>query len=145
MSELLKLAERCEKATGPDRELDVCIWAAITPADTYRRIEPGKSYSTWQIRDKPSGEWRDYYPSLNAKRYTETLDAAVTLVPEGWFWMLCQQPVSARVWTEGNHAHSVPRGQTDIRPATPILALIVACLRARDALSRVGRMPESSS
>ncbi len=58
---LLALAERCEQAAGPDRELDFAIAAGVG--------------------------WPDS-PNLHqhARRYTESLDAAVTLVPEGWTW-----------------------------------------------------------
>jgi hypothetical protein len=51
---LLALADRCEQAAGPDRELDFAIAAGVG--------------------------WPDS-PNLhqNARRYTESLDAAVTL------------------------------------------------------------------
>jgi hypothetical protein len=53
---LIALAERCEQAAGPDRELDFAIAAGVG--------------------------WPDS-PNLHqhARRYTESLDAAVTLYP----------------------------------------------------------------
>ena len=57
---LLQLAERCENATGPDRELDCDIHAKLVGAPHRHQIP-----STWPL-------------------YTASLDAAMQLVPEGW-------------------------------------------------------------
>jgi hypothetical protein len=104
---LLALAERCEQAVGPDRELDFAIAAGVG--------------------------WPDS-PNLHqhARRYTESIDAAVTLVPEGRGYELRQGNSGARralcrmwdgrgIWTDGTVA------------ATPALALCAAALRARAA------------
>lgn len=56
---LLDLAARCEAATGPDRELDRAIELAIFPDRT------------------------DPCPTVELLAYTASLDAAMTLVPEG--------------------------------------------------------------
>lgn len=63
---LLELAERCEKASGPDRELDAQIAAAFHLKQL-----------TYQ-----SPEW------IKDPEFTASLDAAMTLVPEGWEWAL---------------------------------------------------------
>ena len=62
---LLALAERCEAATGPDRELDRIIALNLG----WRSVAKG-----W-VRD-PGGNSKDELP-----RYTASLDAAITLVP----------------------------------------------------------------
>lgn len=99
---LLALAERCEQAAGPDRELDFAIAAGVG--------------------------WPDS-PNLHqhARRYTESLDAAVTLVPEGWRWFV-DSVGFAHVYKD-----SIV-GASDIKAgAKPALALCAAALRARAA------------
>lgn len=59
MENLLELAERCEKAEGPSDTLDVELTLAVFP---------------------------DSYPAPKLMRYTASLDAALTLVPEGYLW-----------------------------------------------------------
>jgi hypothetical protein len=58
--QLAALVARCEAATGEDRDLDYAIAAAVG----------------WP--DSP-------IMHQNARRYTASLDAAVTLVPNGWY------------------------------------------------------------
>ena len=102
---LMDLAERCEKAQGPDRELDREIAEATKP---------------------------DFW--LVPPRYTASLDAALSLVPEGWAWAVYGGAREEIVAT----AYCVPNGGrlpwpdwvTDICAATPALALCAATLRA---------------
>lgn len=60
--QLLALAERVERATGADRELDGDIFCALGLAQL---IEGA-------------------FDAYRAPAYTASLDAALTLVPEGW-------------------------------------------------------------
>jgi hypothetical protein len=101
---LLELAERCEKATGPDDALD---WAAAEAIG----CAPGLPYSA-------------------------SLDAAMTLVPDGYEW-------GCGSWgnpdTDGPWAWCATRQQSadnDLdygKAATPALALCAAALKARAA------------
>lgn len=102
MSELLELAERCEKATGPDRHLNLAIANAIYGDDL---APPGTSYA-----------------------FTSSLDAAMTLVPEGQEWAggFEDGAAFAHVHVPGEYAEL-------IEAATPALALCAAALRARAA------------
>jgi hypothetical protein len=94
MSKLLELAERCEKAEGPDRELDCLIWCAvngIAPKWTGVRgelldadregiigwVDPGKHSRNFSTNRSTTGPGS--IPS-----YTASLDAAMMLVPKGW-------------------------------------------------------------
>jgi hypothetical protein len=111
---LLALAERCEQAAGPDRELD----AEIALAAGWER--------KWNDSDKPHGwYWRrgDYSWTAEMEgippNYTASLDAAVTLVPEGCGWMVMGNAAKVGRWPS--------------RGATPALALCAAALRARAA------------
>jgi hypothetical protein len=105
--ELLALAARVEAATGADRELDYAVAAAF--------------------------DWPDSpFMRQNARRYTESLDAAASLVPKEWRWSvetlssagplaLCEH------WPPSGPRHPHTRGEA----ATPALTLTAACLRAK--------------
>jgi hypothetical protein len=94
---LLALAERCEQAAGPDAGLDLAIWKALSEMPGFKH---------------PSPIWRF--------DVTESLDAAVTLVPEECGWMVMNSAAKVGVWP----SHG----------ATPALALCAAALRARAAM-----------
>lgn len=64
MSDLLKLAERCEAATGPDRELD---------EDIERATGRYAAFSYYTLGD-------DCQPDYVPTRFTASLDAAATLM-----------------------------------------------------------------
>lgn len=101
MTNLIELAARVEGLSGPDREVDLKImrWAMNIGG-----------------------------PAENALHYTASLDAAMSLVPEGWNvgqWRIIGKPDSCRMWDD----------ETDIitSGSTPALALTAAALRARAA------------
>jgi hypothetical protein len=119
---LLELAARCEAATGHDRELDAAIACAAGPM-----IAPD-----WVVSARPSdnrvGAVVRYFDDgthgwYDAERFTASLDAAMTLVPEGCSWAINSRN-SAEVFGMGC-------GQGGGRAATPALALTAAALRAR--------------
>lgn len=93
MSELIALADACEAATGPDFHLDMEIMRAVR---------------------------RDFN---TAPGYTASLDAAMTLVPEGWGYSIC--PNSSLLTRSAFSAGIMSRAKT------PALALCAAALRAR--------------
>jgi hypothetical protein len=74
-----ELIERLEKATGPDRELDACIFLLQWPG--YRlqtdcepfpdQVEPGRIQEIGGFAHR------------TAPAFTASIDAALTLVPEG--------------------------------------------------------------
>jgi hypothetical protein len=105
MSGLLELAERCEKAMGPDRGLDAEIYALCGRIDENHLLE-----------------WRH--------RYTSSIDAAMTLVPKG---MILRRYMATRFVPHGcevgiDYAHGGWVGHSD--HSMP-LALCAAALRAR--------------
>lgn len=125
MSALLDLAARCEAAEGPDRELDLSIALACGVAFKQRPKYRRGHY----IGSKPvQTGWKP-----DPLRYTASLDAAMTLVPEG-----CSVSIEAIVC--GDESRCI---QADVwsgaRPelamaevwSTPALALCAAALRAR--------------
>lgn len=105
---LLALARRCEEAEGHDPILDEDI------AITMRRA----------MGDE------------DAAPYTASLDAAVSLVPEGWsFWHLSQYtdgPAECSIFpSQSADDHSPVKGDA----ATAPLALCAAALKARAAVA----------
>ncbi len=78
-SSLSHLIERLEKATGPDRELDVEIQEAVVGLEMYE-----------SIAERGGGKCIRYYPGPPGPtyralpRYTSSIDAAMTLALSGW-------------------------------------------------------------
>lgn len=103
---LLELAERCEKATGPDRVLDGDIAEALG-----FRVKNVAHQVIYTHAGLPG--------STSPLRYTASIDAAMTLVPEGAEWSLD----SAGVYAVVNHKPGAA--------ATPAIALCIAALKAR--------------
>lgn len=82
-SELLKLADRIEALQVSDREMDDTIAEALFTGK-HRVCVKGLS-------DEAGGMWMFTYPdgSIGSSlRFTGSLDAAMTLVPEGWEFSL---------------------------------------------------------
>jgi hypothetical protein len=122
---LLALAERCEHAAGPDRELDAEISVAVGRHETHveRRSDGTTKLLPWR------GDGTGSY-NIDCRRYTASLDAAVTLAPDGWRWWINSSPF-ARCWLVAND-RIVDKAQSE-KCATPALALCAAALRARVA------------
>jgi hypothetical protein len=129
MSTLLELAERCEAATGPDREIDEAI---VLTALGWKRADYKRGGST--IRAWDNGEYRQ---ERTPDFYTASLDAAMQLVPEGFDWAIGYDGLAADDLPCGNWAwcrnEYQPHDYADdlIVAATPALALCAAALRAR--------------
>lgn len=135
-SALLELAERVEKASEPDRELDVLILAEIEnrdvrwdgnlllgrhrlpPHDECRlgSIDPGKLARNFSVA----------WSSPECPPYTSSLDAAMTLVPEGCDWIIGN--VNGHM---GGTPYACVGSEKEHFGETPVLSLVLACLRAR--------------
>lgn len=125
---LLALAERCEQATGPDRELESAIVKAIHPGAKVLTTEIGKGKFTFA-----GGFFR-----LDDFRYTASLDAAITLVPEGWRVVSIGEEAfddepQPFVVSLCQRAGRFGAGATRGRATAFALALCAAALRARIA------------
>ena len=132
MSALLELAAACEAATGPDRELDIAIAEAIgiVPASYERAVCHGKPMMYyWSVSDS-------HAPHIIPDKFTASLDAAVSLMPEGWrvaslFQRNCRLPNwiwKAELW----HPEADQNVRGIARNADlAALALCAAALRAR--------------
>ena len=129
MNDLIK---DLEQATGPSRELDDRIGTAI--GLYIERLSDG----TLLYQRKDHKMWPE------VPHYTASLDAALTLVPEGWEWQISTRapdPHSGRTYLHNGELQMIGAGITR-NPAyrgventayTPALALCIAALRAREA------------
>jgi hypothetical protein len=133
---LIELAERVEKASGPDREIDGIIDRIL-----HKRPKNGDYDETenaiWRVKDgeasgllvRGDGFARG---SFCAASYTASLDAAMTLVPESASWQLGDGFSFAwAVVTLPDEDPMVEPREMSAKAATPALALCAAALRAR--------------
>lgn len=116
---LIALIARVESASGPDRELDLMVLRAHGGNGWY-----------WLDRERETIT-RDKYgrgalgnPACSLDHYTASLDAAVTLVPEGYTGMV-HLDGKASLYRDDMQP------TIDSLAATPALALVAAALRAR--------------
>jgi hypothetical protein len=156
VAELIELAERCEKAVGPDRGLDGLIMAAL-----YRRedrmigTQEEQDDGSWAPIATPvwvdpaSGQWL----STGALEFTSSIDAAMTLPPSNLWLTLDRYVVSDqpepntrtwRVWLKGLVGDIEGDGQCGrveyfATGAVPSLAIAAASLKARAALQEARR------
>ena len=104
---MTELARRCEDAEGPDRNLDAMIHFAIK-----------NGIGCGMAQDAPA--------------YTSSLDAAMTLVPEGCDGMLGVPPARRKcnqIWAQVWDARK-GQSRNESVGSTPALALCSAALRA---------------
>lgn len=129
------LALRCEEATGPDRELDdaiartvgICLHedreVTVLPADD----EDEDDFPGFAHRCRKCGDRRGM--KLLPKSYTASLDAAMTLIPEGWEWSL--DNCGSETFGPWNVEMGDPARFHPVEGRTAALALCAAALRAR--------------
>lgn len=130
-AEIEKLIERLERLTGPDREADVRVWSWLTKRNLEEKL------IRWLLSE---GEIEEDYGRAAKKglncdimvevpHYTSSIDAALTLVPEGHSTTfhtsakktqaLCKVRGETVYWSEQQGEHK-----------TPAIALCIAALRA---------------
>jgi len=118
---LRSLADACEVLSGPCRETDALIHLACRPF-------PERAYAQKSgLRPKGSPELSrvDFLKQGYALPYTASIDAAMSLAPEGCDWSVtCEQRRGIAYTNRGAHFSA------DTLAATPALALTAASLRA---------------
>lgn len=130
--DLTSLIERIEAATEGSRELDVLVGAAIDLRVDEGHLSFRNSFEICgmeqmlRMAESHQNIWREALP-----RYSTSIDAALTLLPEGWWW-------SAGVCRRENHASvgseiGTVEGELifEMFGSTAPLALLAAILRAR--------------
>ena len=114
------LLARVLEGTGPDEKIDGQL--ALLKGYTYEKHK-GDKFAWWR---RPNG-WRigTYGNENRPPPYTASLDAALTLVPEGWDWRRRSNLTMALVYGESEKYDLVAVHHE------PCRALIAACLKAR--------------
>ena len=141
----MKLSERIEAAEAGSRELD----REIAKSQGWHRVEPRftkNKHGAWIAPEDFTGVYSDGSPILDSLHgttmhrdvpiFTTSLDAAMSLVPEGWQVTIdcmpeMREPPSCEVecWSIGKDHRDTMRRIG--RAATPALALCAAALKAR--------------
>lgn len=136
MSDLLDIIARLEQAPLPDRELDFDIHCgAGFAAGRYRRRDAQGSWIEYSAHDADG-------KAIDLPYYTASLDAAMTLIPEGWapaidLYVMSDQP-GGNVWR--TFVRNYGRGDIStlikFHATAPSAALstCIAALKARAAL-----------
>lgn len=127
-AKLLALAKRCEKSTGPDRQIDADIFCALgVIRKRYRTVNwryPGdKNPCAVEFYTDATG-----YDAYELPLFTDSIDVALTLIPDGHSWAIDNKS-EAQVWP---HAKPAKRARERIA-ATPRLSMCAAALRALSA------------
>lgn len=120
-STLIALADKLEKATAPSRELDALIACAcnIRPdwlrGDTRKLVATGRGHVS-------AGK---HGPGFDAPAYTASIDAAVSLKPDGGM-VECELTDDWHWWSINGH-------EAAGKPEASMARLCAAALRARAA------------
>ena len=121
MTDLPNLIARLEAAEGPSRELDREIAEAVG-------MELRVRGSTLVFVDTDGSHL------MAAPDYTASLDAAVSLVPEGWWWLLEQwgfaKPDRRQIFRADLFQ---PKQEITAHAPIPALALCIAALKVMEA------------
>lgn len=116
----LALAERCEAATGPDREIDLA--AAIACGKVPEATKPGGVTGHQYFSGGTSS-------CVLVSHYSASLDAAMSLVPEGWSFGAGRDDIvpgpEGWAWVSGDDDTKI------VKAITPALALAASACRAR--------------
>ena len=128
MADLAGLIERCEKAAGPDRELDLAIWNAVCdhPSAWSESFPP----QTVVIENR-NGEGAVGNPVYTLDSLSASIDAALALVERKLprtMWRVQSDPDTG----DGYAATLVPEllPTASATGASPALAIILCLLRA---------------
>lgn len=129
---LLALAERCEKANGPDRELDVDVWLACVSGATRKRTSYIHGFTG---RECVLDETRENGRLIVVRAYTDSLDAPFSLIGGDEYWRVGNDgdgadPSTFKA-TVTSHDDQSDINFHDAHAATAPLALCAAALRAR--------------
>lgn len=128
MTDLKDLARRVSELQGPSYEMDCAIWDAIYPGERAGRFErltaKGQPY---HMRLAPV-DMDGYVKPLRS--FTASLDAAMTLVTDGWMWSVGSDGPDDEPWACVTEI-AEPCRDISFDAATHALALTAAALIAR--------------
>ena len=134
MTSPAELADRVEGLDGPCRETDAMIDFAIGNDRSFpygMTSGPGYYFNHGDIASKSVGQGlANVAHWFGVPKYTTSLDAAMTLVPEGWNINLFASADCADVQLDDDRISPMRHPATKGKAATPALALCAAALRA---------------
>jgi hypothetical protein len=138
--EINKLADRVEGLTGPDREVDCRVQLVKNPTATimtHGRGWKGEHSAKYTFAVDLIDDWESFALFIDAPRYTASLDAAMSLVPEGMHPSVSKN-VRSDIWrawvvttTYDKFRKPIYNHKDATEAATHALALTAAALRAR--------------
>ena len=138
MTSLTSLIERIEAATEGSRELDILIGAAIDLRVDGGHLSFRNSFEICgmeqmlRMAESHQNIWREALP-----RYSTSIDAALTLLPEGLDWRVdTMTGLPGAIVCVPNAWLSHKSAPRMYHAATPCLALLAAILRARQTEGR---------
>lgn len=120
MSDLLKLAARCEKAATSDRALDYAIYKATDAT----------AQQCWP-------HWDEHQREMICPLFTGSIDIAAKLVPHDFAWTLAALS-NGKFWASASSLDDEDGCPVKQHTATAALALCSAALQARHTLIDVG-------
>ena len=123
------LIQRLQDASEGSRELDALIRCAVyAPSSAY--VEQSPINGAWCVFEgvDRSGRARLWEGPGRNLEFTRSIDAEMTLVPEGWWWVLMMDGDG------GGYQSAISSVNTNnlefLLGATPALALCIAALQA---------------
>lgn len=127
--DLIALAERVERLTGPDRAMD-CQIAVAVGWFAARKGQKSSPIDYVDIREAGRENWPGYGGDQLVPHLTESLDAAMTLLPDGAEYQISTIYGQAEVDLplNGEPTKTVRRKDGNV-----VLAFVECCLKARAA------------
>ena len=122
-----ELIEKLERADGPSRELDEAIYELMGGCN-HKRTKYYAVQSDTGFTCLDCG--KDTYGAKYAPSYTASIDAAMTLVPEGWSYTVAWLHRNGRATVAMFHAKL---NEQRAESQTPAIALCIAALKAKEA------------
>ena len=127
-----ELIDALKKEAGPNRELDGAILTALCP-DALITIycvgdeEPIVFHAEPRVRNK-----------MPVPKYTDSIDAALTLVPKGYWWSVTSSKSTVDVVCGPDDGSGETFDAEELslaKAATPALALCISALLARGVVA----------
>lgn len=126
---LVELVARLERAEAPGRSFDRDIFRLIGLTEVQER-----HCEMWCKMDGRTDLTRERYVETWAPDFTKSIDAALTLVPEGYAWCVFSNRHFVLSKTDdyfGATVETMSVKNTVDRKPTPAIALCIAALKAR--------------
>ena len=129
------LIKKLEQATEGSRELDAEIWWQTNRRAAERAYWNGALGTPTALPDEmPTTGLGALAVKIGAPHYTTSVDAAMTLVSEGWIVLGFQQDHSRHWYVElCPHRDATRLECKRAEASTPALALTIAALKAQEA------------